>query len=137
MEKQTESWRERQLEAGRDVMVTAMPALVQEFIDVCRATGTPAAYQKLMETALKFVPDMKVADKADPYANLPVINYTVQIDGSTNTTVQVLKAETAPVLPLVQEVASTPFTPTDVLEDVLDVLDENLPASLTLTAQPL
>lgn len=137
MEKQSESWRERQLEAGRDVMVSAMPALMQEFIDVCRATGTPAAYQKLMETALKFVPDMKVADKADPYANLPVINYTVQIDGSTNTTVQVIKGESAPVLPMVEEVAPTNFKPTNVLADLQDVLEDNLPAGITVTAQPL
>lgn len=65
-----------QIDAFREEFLTELPLLAREYVDTARAEGTTAAYEKVMNTALKVIDGLEVQKQKDIYANLPVINIT-------------------------------------------------------------
>ena len=66
----------QQIDGFRQEFLRELPLLAREYVDVARSEGTTAAYEKVMNTALKVIEGLQVQEKKDPYANLPVINIT-------------------------------------------------------------
>lgn len=62
------------LDEFRKEFLDELPNLAREMIDTARAEGTTAAYEKVMNTAMKVVEGVQVDVKKDQYANLPVIH---------------------------------------------------------------
>lgn len=81
----------------RDIFLDELPVLAAQYIDVARAEGTTAAYEKVMNTALKVIEGLEVAKKADPYANLPTINFHIGADMAVTATIEAAKPDVVDV----------------------------------------
>lgn len=62
------------IDAFRQEFLEELPALAREYIDTARSEATTAAFEKVMNTALKVIEGLQVQEKKDQYANLPVIH---------------------------------------------------------------
>jgi hypothetical protein len=65
-----------QIDAFREEFLQELPQLAREYVDTARAEATTAAYEKVMNTALKVIDGLEVQKQKDIYANLPIINIT-------------------------------------------------------------
>lgn len=63
-----------QIDLFREEFLAELPQLAREYVDTARAEATTAAYEKVMNTALKVIDGLEVQKQKDIYANLPVIN---------------------------------------------------------------
>lgn len=63
-----------QIDAFREEFLQELPQLAREYVDTARAEATTAAYEKVMNTALKVIDGLEVQKQKDVYANLPVIH---------------------------------------------------------------
>lgn len=63
-----------QIDQFRQEFLQELPILAREYIDTARAEATTAAFEKVMNTALKVIEGLEVEKKKDVYANLPVIH---------------------------------------------------------------
>lgn len=65
---------QEQISQFRQEFLTELPSLAREYIDTARSEATTAAFEKVMNTALKVIEGLEVQQKKDVYANLPVIH---------------------------------------------------------------
>lgn len=126
---------QEKLTAFRQEFVDELPALAREMIDMARAENTTQAYEKVLNTAMKVVEGMQVAQKADPYANLPVIHMHI----GSNTITTVVKAPAIQEAPGdVIDVEAT-LTPMPALENAPEPSEDELAvlADLDLAASAM
>jgi hypothetical protein len=94
----------------RQEFLNELPALAREYIDTARAESTTQAFEKVMNTAVKVIEGLQVAEKADKYANLPVINFTIGA-GVQVTTIEAAAQVPAVPNPDVTDVEPKPVSP--------------------------
>ena len=93
----------------RNTLLDELPLLARQYIDTARAEATTAAYEKVMNTALKVIEGLEVEKAKDKYANLPTINFILGADMQITTTVDAPAPTPVPKSPDVTDV--TPKDP--------------------------
>lgn len=106
-----------QIDAFRQEFLAELPALAREYVDTARAEQTTAAYEKVMNTALKVIEGLAVQEKKDPYANLPVIHVSFGPGMQMATVVEAPAAQEPETAPGVIDVQVKALP-----DDVLDLL---------------
>lgn len=100
------------IEQFRQELVDELPTLARQYIDTARAEATTAAFEKVMNTALKVIEGLEVEKAKDKYANLPVINFVIGPDMHVTATVE-------PAPPVVDAQAREVTTQTPALAEAL------------------